>query len=511
MPKENTCIFCDSPLNGEDICPWCGFSQQGRHHIPGTLEYGRKVDIYVVGGVITMDGESTSYSAYDTVAGRRVLLKEFLPVSMVGAREGDILTIQPGKEVLFKNLMMDFEDLYKGILQLKHPAAQPVYKVFSANDTVYAALRPARGDTLARSMIKQARPYTFKEARWIFRDLFSLLSKLAGQNIVHGGISDETVIIDSEGKAMLTGFAIRDLRLKNDHIMYKLYEGFSAPEQYRQNEFPGTSVDVYSAAALFYYAVTGKTYTAGDLDKKEPMRGVPRHVVTRLKAALAPDPADRVDIDDFVLLLDGKAEVEKPPKPAGKQSIKIPANVKKAAPAVAVVVILAIFAFTMFKLNSSVTPSSSSGEIDGSDVSAFVNEIPVPYLVGRTYADIMDDRELNRHLFFSITEDYSDSYPEGYVTAQSPEEGTVVSRGAIIYLTVSKGEKLQTVPYDLAGKSVSEVEGILNGLGIKYAFKEVVRTEQYPYGVVAGTDKPAGSTIKPGDYLIVYVSDASIQ
>jgi len=111
MSTEKTCIFCAGPLADDDVCSWCGFSQTTGRQLPGTLSYGTKADVYVVGDVLTMDGESTSYMAYDTENQRKVILKEFLPVSMVAPRQGDTVRVQPGKEVLFKNLMMDFADL----------------------------------------------------------------------------------------------------------------------------------------------------------------------------------------------------------------------------------------------------------------------------------------------------------------------------------------------------------------------------------------------------------------
>lgn len=213
-----------------------------------------------------MDGVSTSYLAYDKTLQRRVIIKEYLPVSMVGPRNGDNVEVQPDKEVLFKNLMLDFRDLYISLAKIESPAIQKIYDIFNANGTVYAVLEKVKGESLKKTMLKSARPYTFKEARWLFRDIFRLLGKLRENNLAHGGISDDTVIITPDGNAVLTDFAIRDLRVKNDHVMYKLYDGFSAPEQYNVEQFSGFYTDIYSVAALFYYVVTGKNLTPNSFD-----------------------------------------------------------------------------------------------------------------------------------------------------------------------------------------------------------------------------------------------------
>ena len=158
------CIICGSEIT-QDSCSWCGFSQQPKAQLPGTLEYGTNVNGYVVGDVLDMDGESTSYLAYDTANQRKVILKEFLPVSMVGPRNGTHVVAQQGKEVLFKNLMMDFTDLYSSLVSIESKAIQTVYSLFSANGTVYAVMEHIKGDTLRQNLIKRGKTYTFKEAR----------------------------------------------------------------------------------------------------------------------------------------------------------------------------------------------------------------------------------------------------------------------------------------------------------------------------------------------------------
>ncbi|MBQ3009097.1 MAG: protein kinase, partial [Oscillospiraceae bacterium] len=342
MTQENSCIFCQGPLSGEDICSWCGFSQHSKANLPGTLAYGTKTDVYVTGDVITMDGESTSYLAYDTQSQRKVILKEFLPVSMVAPRDGDMVRVQQGKEVLFKNLMMDFTDLYTTLAKIESKSLQKIYRIFHANGTVYAVMENIKGDTLRQNLIKRGKFYTFKEARWLFQDLFVLMKQLEEYNIAHGGISDETVMVTTENNAVLTGFAIQDLRVKNEHVMYKLYEGFSAPEQYIANRFPGFYTDVFSIAVLFYYSITGKTYSEGIFETRDAARHMPKYALEALKFATKKDPQDRLDnIEDFVLMLDNKATVEKPKKTPAKKA-EFSFN-KKYIPYIMVAAILMIF------------------------------------------------------------------------------------------------------------------------------------------------------------------------
>lgn len=504
------CIICGSEIT-QDSCSWCGFSQQPKAQLPGTLEYGTNVNGYVVGDVLDMDGESTSYLAYDTANQRKVILKEFLPVSMVGPRNGTQVVAQQGKEVLFKNLMMDFTDLYSSLVSIESKAIQTVYSLFSANGTVYAVMEHIKGDTLRQNLIKRGKTYTFKEARWLFQQLFALLDILEKNNIAHGGISDETVIVTDENNVVLTGFAIRDLRVKNEHIMYKLYDGFSAPEQYNLNRFSGFYTDIYSVAALFYHIVTGRIFTQGCLELKDLSRYMPKYAVQALKYATQPNPTDRLDnATDFVLMLDNKATLEKPAekKKADSKSALTEEQMKKYLPAIIVVLIIILFFTAMMSINtgdssSSLPTSSQSEEISQS------TDIKLPDFTDKTYSQIMNDNRLISQFYFNISEEYSD-LPKGQVIRQQPLPNSVVNEGTIIYLTISKGpeEVKVQIPTGLKGRPLAEVQGLLDSMGIRYVTKDVPQSRQYAYGTVTGTDIAEGVFINPKDtYVIIYVAD----
>ena len=510
MSSEHKCIFCGSST-ADGVCAWCGFSQQPKAQFPGTLEYGSNIGAYVVGDVVDMDGESTSYQAFDTTTQTKVIVKEFLPVSMVGPRKGNTVAVQRGKEVLFKNLMMDFTDLYSSLSKIESKNLQKILGLFSSNGTVYVVMEHIKGDNLRQNMIKRGKPYTFKEARWLLQDLFRLLSLLEKNNIAHGGISDETVIITPDNNIVLTGFAIRDLRVKNEHIMYKLYDGFSAPEQYNLNRFSGFYTDIYSVAALLYHMVTGRSFSSESLQLRDLAKYMPKYAVETLKYATKPNPQDRIDnIEDFVLMLDNKASIVKS-KPETKRNSKTEANTdlnkKLYVVIVALAVVLVIVGLLAFTSGGQDAPPSSSMQEES--IEPIVTELKVPDFAGKTYREIMENEEYTKYLFFNVSEEF-DSRPIGQVIRQQPQPNTVVNQGAIIYLTVSKGEekvKVQ-IPYGLVGRPLAEVQTLLDAMDISYTTKDVPQTKQYSYGTVTGTDIPEGVMIDPKEtYIIIYVAD----
>ncbi|MEG0092079.1 MAG: hypothetical protein RSA20_09675, partial [Oscillospiraceae bacterium] len=386
--------------------------------IPGTLPYAKKINEYVVGEVVAVDGESTTYLAFDTTSQRRVLLKEFLPVSMVGARQGDDITIQQDKQVLFKNLLFDFVEMYDTLKNIDSPAMPKIFDVFLANKTAYAIIENVQGATLRQTLIKRGKPFSFKEARWLFDGLFQLLAKMSNLNLSHGGISDETVIITPDNTIVLTGFAIQDLRAKNDHIMYKLYDGFSAPEQYSQNRFQGFFTDIYSLACLLYFAVTGSVLTQGALDTKDIYRIFPKYAVEALKYATKDSPVDRIDnIGDFILMLDDKAVMEK----QMTKAVPIKELDKKK---LAQYTLLAVcFVLVLVVAFNSIGKDKKGNSSSQSEYSSIVVEKLVPYLTGKRYTEVINNKDYQQDFLFIKQEEYSSKVALGEIISHTPEAG----------------------------------------------------------------------------------------
>ena len=318
--------------------------------------------------------------------------------------------------------------------------------------------------------------------------------------------------MDLDGNLRLTGFAIQDLRVKNDHIMFKLYEGFSAPEQYSQSSFSGLYTDIYSVAATLFFAVTGKKIRDGIFEEdKRAAAMFPEHAVNALKRATEKDPSKRISkISDFVALLDNKAiSPRDTTKEIRKPAVRItePGNadlLKKYLPLIIRIPIIILFAVAVI--------SFSKG---GEDPSSFEEETSlidgekriVPYLIGKTYEEIMSGENADRFMY-EITEDYSNEYPKGQIMYQAPRADTMISEDTLIYITISKGPHFVTVPVGMVGMNIDSVREMLNEMGVDYEVEYVKQTETYKFGTVTGTDKQPGTTFDAGkEKLIIYVSD----
>ena len=498
------CMFCNGQLNNSQKCVWCGFLQESKNDIPGTLSYGTKVKNYVLGDVLAVDGESTTYLAFDTSTQQKVFVKEFLPVTLVAPRCGHEIVVQEDKQVLFKNLLYDFVDLYRTLQNINSSAMPKVIDVIFENKTAYAITECINGVPLKDLLIKRGKPFTFKEIRWMLQPIFQLLHEMSKLNIHHGGISDETVIVTPDNTVALTGFAIQDLRTKNEHIAYKLFDGFSAPEQYYSDRFQGIYTDVYALACLMYYSVTGKHLEKSAFEEKDIYRLFPKHAVEAFKYAIKENPKDRLDkINDFVMMLDDRGEVVKPAQP---QKIK-EKDVKKIALYAAVAIVFVTVLVVAFK-NIGSQPETPPPETENNlGISQQDETAYLPNFLGKDYAQVIADSEYQKDYTFVKLESFSDTYAAGKICQQSPQANTKVTAGITVYLTVSNGPQIVYVPSDIIGISFKDAAAKLDAAGITYTKEYVDQSREFVAGMVADLSVAEGKEIAKDEVLIVYVAN----
>lgn len=119
----------------------------------------------------------------------------------------------------------------------------------------------------------------------------------------------------------------------------------------------------------------------------------------------------------------------------------------------------------------------------------------VPALVGLSRADA--ERALQPlALILGVTEEFSETVPEGQIIAVSPASGTQVPRGSTVTVTVSRGLPLIQIP-DLAGRPVLEAVDELSALGF------TVRIEGAAEADVLGTRPQANTQARLGSSVTI--------
>lgn len=507
--------ICDNCMSrvpaGTDKCPKCGIRFENTNPggaLPnGWVLAGR----YTVGRYLDIDGEGVTYSAIDGDNLQRVLVKEFMPVTLCATRDetGAILA-KPGCEVLFKTTRMDYSELYSILLRMGLvEGLVQVLDVFEENNTAYAVVEKIEGPTLAEYLTRIEGPIDSDRALAMLRPILIGVDAMHSNSVIHRGICPENIILESGGTAKLTGFATLALRQQGSELKPKLYPGYSAPEQYAASEFEGRYTDVYALSAVLYRMITDEPPEAADerrlQDNMRPAKAVNKEVPTYLSAAIARAmriiPAERIQsVPDLRLALTGEGGREaKGPLGLSKKQLII-GGVVLGVIIVAIVVILLVSIFGGGNRPESSSSSSSSQSVLGE----------VPNFKGRVYEEVISSSSYEDYNFAEPEEEFSPDVEKGVIISQDPKAGTARDEDTIIKFVVSKGPEMKTLP-NLEHETQADAIAILEELGLDpdddIVIMPTTNDRQHNAGTVMYTEPAANSEIAIGkDRVTLFVA-----
>lgn len=528
MNTENLCMGCMRE-KGEGIkkCLRCGYVE-GSPYLPSYLAPKTMLqERYLVGKVLSYNGMGATYIALDTIENVRVKIREYLPENLATRDKGNPeVKINAGSEIQFKSLKMDYIDLAKKLVKLGSLSeVEHVKGIFEANGTVYVVYEYIEGMTLSEFFKKNGGYLSWEDTKQLFLPLLSCVSAIHTSELIHRGISPDTIMVDRSGNLKLTSFEIAPARTARSEIVAQLYPGYTAPEQYTSSAWQGTYTDVYALAATIYRSLTGtmpveassrisndNLVAASSLNSS-----IPKNVSNALASAMALSPEKRTEsvaalMSQLSEVLDfgGAAVVEEettakaePEKKKMKESTKytlIAAAI--AAPILIVLIIVAtLFIFPSEKPGDTSSNTSDTSSINfSSDSSSDSNEsdvmykYSVPNFVSKNINAVLADEDYMQR--FKITHEfvYSEQYAENTIVEQSVEAGTPVEKdGVEIVLTVSRGSQFRELP-NLTNKNLDYAKETLYGLYIRYEIKE----KEESYGE---TDYVVEMSVEPGTVI----------
>lgn len=100
---------------------------------------------------------------------------------------------------------------------------------------------------------------------------------------------------------------------------------------------------------------------------------------------------------------------------------------------------------------------------------------------------------------------YSETVPEGNVLASDPGAGDRVLDGGTVTLTLSLGKERYDVP-SVRGMSEDAAQDALAAVNLVSSPSQEIYHEKVPEGRVVRSDPPAGTSVKPGTSVVLYVS-----
>jgi len=506
MNTENLCMGCMRE-KGEGIkkCLRCGYVE-GSPFLPSYLAPKTLLsERYLVGKVLSYNGMGATYIAFDMIENLRVKIREYMPENLASRDKGNPeVKVNPGSEIQFKSLKMDYIDLVKKLMKLNSLSeVEHVKGMFEANNTVYVVYEYIEGMTLSEFLKKNGGYLSWEDTKQLFMPLLSCVSAIHTSELIHRGISPDTIMVDRSGNLKLTSFEIAPARTARSEIIAQLYPGYTAPEQYTSSAWQGQYTDVYALAAIIYRSLTGtmpveaisrisndNLVAASSLNSS-----IPKNVSNALASAMALSPEKRTESVSLLIsqlsetldfgaaaIVDEDTEVPvEPEKKKMKDSTKytiIAAAIAAPVLIILMVVLLGIIfpsdkpddtASNTSNINSHNFSSDSEVDDNSSDV---MYKYSVPNFVSKNINAILADEDYMQR--FKITHEfvYSEEYGENVIIEQSVEAGTPVEKdGLEIKLTVSRGSSFRELP-NLVGKNLDYAKETLHRMFIYYEVKE---------------------------------------
>ncbi len=528
MNTDNLCMGCMREKNeGIVKCLKCGYVD-GAPHLPTYLPPRTVLaERYLVGKVLSYNGSGATYIGFDTIMNCKVKIREYMPENLATREKGNPdVKVNAGSEIQYKSLKMDFMDLARSLVKLGSLSeVEHVNDMFEANNTVYIVYEFVEGMTLTEFLKKNGGYLSWEDTKQIFMPLLSCVNAIHASELIHRGISPDTILVDRSGNLKLTCFDIAPARTARSELVAQLFAGYAAPEQYTSSAWQGNYTDVYALSATIYRTLTGtmpveaiSRVSNDNLVAASSLNpSIPKNVSNALLKAMTLSPEKRTQtvselISELSEVMDfGESDPEvivgaPVAETETKKKMKDSTKYTLIAMGIAVPVLIVIFIILMSVLfpsdkkknNSSDTSNiisalvSSEKEDDASSEIEYLYSMP--NFANRNINSVLNDEDYTEKYKIEVAYEYDEKYAKDTIIGQSVEAGTPIEKnGTKITLTVSRGSKYRELP-DLVGKNIDYAKDTLNEKRIYFKVETQVGTYGDPDVVVEMSEK-AGTVI----------------
>ena len=228
---------------------------------PAPLPAGTAVGAYRVLRVLASGGSSIVYLG-QTAEGHAVLLKEYLPATLVVRPAGDRAPlVRPGALPRLRRGVQGFLDGARHLARLQQPDLPSVLDCVQAHETVYLVLRYLEGRTLQDYIVaargrRDGRCLSEACAISVALDLLASLQRVHGAGLLHLDVKPSNVLLTLQGRLVLLDF---DAALPMGQGVHTPAHtpGFSAPETLASPQSHGPWTDIYAVGACLYASLLG--------------------------------------------------------------------------------------------------------------------------------------------------------------------------------------------------------------------------------------------------------------
>lgn len=483
IDTEKICMGCMNEKGDGEICRVCGYDYDSRNDsIALPVKFCIK-DRYVIGKMLSRNGEGIIYMGWDNTYDIPVKIKEYFPMGAALRNPDTTVSIADGEKYAFNEGLLEFLEINKTVMDQTFSSLLNVNDVFEWVGTAYAVYENVPGITLQNFLERNGGTLKWEQARALFLPLIDTVKSMNDIGVVHKGISPETVMVGRDGKLRITDYSINKLRVVDGETENELFDGYAAVEQYGIYDMKqGSFTDVYGFCATLFKVLIGASVPKAVLRVDNQSLSIPakfaeelpHHVLAALANGLKVKPEERTpDMETLknelvygeISSIEPKHEPEEvssttseKKKKGMKSSVKY-VLISALATALIFVVAGVILLFTVFKDDvfgneSSQTQNSSLesaptvdaiGSVDSAAAES-VKLYSVPDFTGKTYAEILESEESDIFKIVIKEKTFSDSFAKGQVCKQSVKKGEEVAKNTKIELTVSLGAKEFKMP-----------------------------------------------------------------
>lgn len=431
-----------------------------------------------------------------------------------------------------KELLEQFRREAKSAARLIHPYIINIYDVVSEGDIQYIIMEYVDGVTLKEYLKEHKLP--LNAVLEIAVRLADALQHAHSRNIIHCDIKPQNILIDKYLNPKITDFGIAKMISNQTTVYTAAVMGsvhYISPEQAVGGKITASS-DVYSLGVVLFEMLTGQVPFTGNTavsvammhaEKPVPslsdfMDEVPEGLQQIIDKALAKKTEDRYQNADELRrdLLDLKMKLYPFSSDEYKKDMQavVPENSYSAAKETAeddygATMIMKPVRSTSSEFETEVQeetrqelPEQEADDMPLSRVKKTKKKwnftkilvymtvavvalsviahfifnrnrevLPVPDVVNMTVVEAQAALE-EKGFEVELEERYGNAVKPGTVMEQSPKAGEKRKQGSTIYLTISKGAELKTVP-EIIGMSLSKAENLLKDEG--YAIGKITK------------------------------------